>query len=171
MFHIKVSYTSSSCSAFFALQYNHSYARTYTRIRQPIAREPRLTSSILARFFLLYVLRRQRQLRQWQEVTLGWETKAFVVIVLWNSPTVTDTSIFLHMKNFLLWIFSSSKNSFFFVFVAPNVCAQLWLLCVHESILSVEIYYKKEKEKVDGKAKKKYYERKRRCWCKSFISK
>lgn len=55
MFHIKVSYTSSFSARFFRSPTPpFTRFRAYTRTRQPIAREPRLTSSILARLFFFY---------------------------------------------------------------------------------------------------------------------
>jgi hypothetical protein len=69
MFHIKVSYTSSFSARFRSPTPPFARFRAHTLIHQPIAREPRLTSSILARFFLLYVSRQRPN--QWQEVDGG----------------------------------------------------------------------------------------------------
>lgn len=143
------------------------------------AREPRLTSSILARFFLLYgfatttttttVAGSHFEEGKWKR--LSWSC------LVKFTKTVTDTSIFFAI--FFCEFSLQVKIVFFFLklfcccFLGPKyVCAKVWLLCcAREYFQCGNLLQERKRRKSTGKSQENTTERKSRCWCKSFISK
>lgn len=185
MFHIKVSYTSSFSAAFRSL--TQPFIRSYIRLHSSADRvENRDLLLLFWLGFFYFTFRDYDERISGRKFGCGWgKMKMSRDRAVKKFPTVTDRNSFFfctktrknlsQLKKFLLWFFffcfSSSKNSFVcFLFswiAAECMRAQLRLLCVHESILSVKIYYKRRKRK-SRRCHEKYYER---CWCKPFISK
>ena len=150
MFHIKVSYTSSSSSAYFSLSNTFIQLFKHTHSHPPAdrARTAKLFFFYFFYFGSVFTLRSTTTI-QWQEIVWGKEKPLSVKRIMQTypvnhppTPKLTPLNI-LHGKqssqlilpfrkiSFVIFRFSSSKNSFLFFFhpSPPNV---LLVLCAIE---------------------------------------
>lgn len=150
MFHIKVSYTSSSSASLFALQHSQSAQRTHS---QSSADRGKLLLFSLG-FFT----------RTSHDSSVAGSAGVFAIDERLSIRSRGRRWTFLARKSsqlFAAWVRrnffcnSSSKNSFRCFFFGPAV-----IVCLSHTAPSVEIYCRQSNTS----------EGKHRCWCKSFIS-